>query len=175
MRQWLRRNAVALVAATVLVPATALIIGGSEWWAYYSGRDVFPVTVEPGEAAEFSGATYGPATITEFAEDPEWELPPGVKVLSAEVPIRTGDGPARCGTPTLRELAGDGRRWTVAPSPVDLPYDEDASSLCDSERTGTYTVAVAFLVPDDVSGLLGLDFTVVDELPRFLRLVVDVP
>lgn len=172
---WLRRNALALVAAAVLVPATALVIGGNEWWEYYAGRETFPVTVESGERADFSGATYGPATITEVAEEPEWQLPSGVKVLSAEVPVQPGDEPVRCSTPTLRELSGDGRRWTSAPFPVELPYDEDMWGSCDSERSGTYTIVVPFLVPDDVSGALGVDLAVANELPRFLRFVVDVP
>lgn len=172
---WLRRNAMALVATAVLVPATALVIGGSEWWGYYSGRDVFPVTVASGESAEFSGATYGPATITETAEDLEWELPQGTKVLSVEVPVQPGEEPAVCSQPSLRELSGDGRRWTKAPFPIELPYDDDTWGLCDSERSGTYIIAVPFLVPDDVSGPLAVDLAVEDELPRFLRFVVDAP
>lgn len=172
---WLRRNALALVATAVLVPATALVVGGNEWWGQSSHTDVFPVTVDAGDTADLSGTTYDPATITEPSDDPEWELPQATKVLSVEVPVRTGGEPAHCGTPTLRELSGGGRRWTDAPSPVDLPFDEDASVSCDPDRTGSYTIVVPFLVPDDVSGTLGIDLTVANELPRFLRFVVDVP
>src|SRR3546814_1910629 len=53
--------------------------------------------------------------------------------------------------------------WTNAPFPVELPYDEDMWGSCDSERSGAYTIVVPFLVPDDVSGALGVDLAVANE------------
>lgn len=172
--RWFRRNAFALVAVAVLVPATAVVIGGNEWWSMFGRDRVFAVTVDQDAPVDFGGASYGPATASVVPAGDTRDLPDGTKVVTVEVPVRTGEGPATCGSPMLRELSGAGRQWDAAGGLSGIPYDERPAS-CAPDRTGAYTVVVPFLVPDDVSGPLGLDLTIVHELPRFLRLVVDVP
>ncbi len=170
---WWRRNAVALAAIAVLAPATALIIGGAEWWTYNSGRPVIPVTVEATEPTMFAGAEFGPATVV--VDEAAADLPAGSRVLVVSVPVDAGSTGVACLRPELRELSGAQRQWSDAVFTIDWEAAERRPTSCLSDLTGGYVLTVPFLVPDDVSGRLGVDIAIGDQLPRFLRLVVDAP
>lgn len=169
-RRWWRRNAVALGAVAVLLPLTAVVIGGSEWWLVNQSRPVLPHTVPVGASADWAGMAWGPATATELPADAGSELPAGARVIVVEVPVDPGGDPVACGTPMLRELSGAQRQWSDATAEVDWDYDRPTG--CVSDADGPYTVAAPFLVPDDAVGPFGVELTVVDRLPGFLRLVV---
>jgi hypothetical protein len=170
-RGWWRRNAVALIAVAVLLPATTAIVVGYEWWGYHQSRPEIPVTVDAGATADFAGATWGPATAEPLTPGPSDEVPAGAKLVVVQVPVDPdGDVPV-CASPSLRELGGEGRQWNEATADVD--WDYELPTLCDSEATGPFTVSVPFLLPQDATGPFGVEFAVGDELPRYLRLVVD--
>jgi hypothetical protein len=169
-RRWWRRNAVALAAVAVLLPVTALVIGGNEWWLVNQSRPVVPTTVPAGTGADWAGMRWGPATLRELPSDAEDGLPPGAKVVVVEVPVDPGGHPVACSAPVLRELDGAQRQWDDAASEVDWDYDRPTA--CVSDADGPYTVAAPFLIPGDAAGPFGVELTVVDELPAFLRLVV---
>jgi hypothetical protein len=170
-RAWWRRNALALGAVVVLLPVTAAVITGYEWWFANQGKPQIPVTVEAGQVAEFGGATWGPATATIRDADTAEGLPTGAKVIVVEVPVDPGAEPPSCLSPTLTQLEGVAREWNNATADVDWDYDLPTS--CSSDATGPFTVSVPFLVPDDVEGPLGIDIGVSGQTPRFLRLVVE--
>jgi hypothetical protein len=171
-RGWWRRNALALAAAAVLVPATAAVIGGSEWWAHNASRELFPHAVSVGETAGFGEATWGPAKAEFVSPGPRDDIPHGARVIEVEVPVEPGDEPLACASPTLQELTGEMRQWKEASISVETEYDPDRPLSCASELTDSYTVVVPFLVPADAVGPFGVDFSLGDELPGFLRLVV---
>jgi hypothetical protein len=172
-RAWWRRNAVALGAIVVLLPVTAAVITVNEWWGMNQAQPVFPTTVDAGATVDFGGATWGPVSVTETAPGPRDELPAGARLVTVEVPVDPHGVALGCSPPVLRDGEGAGRRFDNAANDVDWDY---ARSLgCDSERTGSYVLAAPFLLPADaVSGFVA-DLTLSDELPRYLRFVVDVP
>jgi hypothetical protein len=164
---WWRRNTFALGAVIVLVPATALIVGGHEWWSMYQAAPLFAATAEEGSEIEYARATWGPATAVEESSD---EVPEGAKLIVVEVPVDPADRPVACNVPVLRELGGEQRQWDTASYDVDWSYENP--TLCDSEATGPFTIAVPYLVPDDAVGPFGVDLVLSDQLPGFLRLTV---
>jgi hypothetical protein len=169
MRGWWRRNLTALIAVAVLVPATALVLGGNEWWFMYQGRAALPVTAASGERPAFGDAQWGPASVREVT-DPDLDIPPGTKILLVEVPVDPEDGPLSCTVEGLRELTGAGRQWDA--NSTGFFWDDPRPTSCDPEAAGASAFAVPFLVPDDATGPFGLELSVVDELPRYLRLTV---
>lgn len=169
-RNWWRRNAVALAAVAVLLPATLGAVFATEWWRMFQAQPVFATVIPAGAQGEWADADWGPASITDETAQYAADLPPGTRVLVAEIPVRPGEDEILCSPPTLRELDGVGRQWDEATTRIDWDYDRP--TLCASDAVGSYTVAVPFVVPDDVQGPLGVDVEVLDELPRFLRLVV---
>lgn len=169
---WWRRNAFALAAVAVLVPATAVVVGGNEWWDVYSSRPVFAQAVPSGDEATFGGATWGPATADFVSPGSDVDLPADARLIEVRVPVQPEDEPVSCFTPVLRELEGAGRQWDEADYDFSAEYDPEQSTSCPFDRSDPYTVVVRFLVPADAIGPFGLDFSMGDQLPRFLRLVV---
>ena len=169
-RGWWRRNAVALVAVAALLPVTAGVIAGNEWWARNQSEPVFATTAQPGQEIDYAGATWGPAAATITAPGPDDDVPSGTRLVVVEVPVAPDAEGIGCLRPTLRELSGERRQWNDATSHVDWDYELD--TFCDSESTGSFTLSLPFLLPDDAEGPFGVDIQVGDELPGFLRLVV---
>ena len=168
---WWRRNRLALAAAVVLLPATALVVTGNEWWLMNRGQPVFPTTAEAGAEVTFAGAVWGPVAVdATAAASIDEDLPADARVLVVEVPIDPGDEGVACTPPILRELDGAGRQWNAATDEV--RWDDDRPTFCSLEQTGPFTLAVPFLLPHDADGPFGVEFALSDELPGFLRLVV---
>jgi hypothetical protein len=172
---WWRRNRRALIAVIILLPLTAGVAGGWEWWKRVQGRPTFATIAPAGEAVDFGGITFGPATAEEITV-PDVDLPENTTVIAVDVEIDRHGATTACSTPVLRELSGEGRLWEADMSKVGwasryytfCPSDPDQ----DSFPTGPFSIDVPFIVPDDVVGELGVEFLVVDELPRYVRLVV---
>lgn len=166
---WWRRNTAALVAVAVLVPSTALIVGGPDWWDEWRSHPIFPTTVAAGQSSEYAGASWGPVHVgTRVAAD---DLPEGTKVIDVEVPVDPGSEDLVCSPPTLRELRTD-REWSESTSELELDYDPGRTTLCGIDGGGPFTLAVSYLVPVDAVGPFGLDLVIADQAPGFLRLVV---
>ncbi len=176
MRAWWRDNRTALLAVAVLIPVTAGVLGGWEWWkAAQAGRPTFAVTAEPGETVELAGATFGPGAAEEIAVPGE-DLPTGTKVIAVEIPVDRHGAATSCSIPVLRELSGSERVFEADHSALDWDYRRQV--LCPTDRDsdsfpdGPFSLEVPYLVPADVTGPLAVDLTVADELPRFVRVVV---
>lgn len=170
MSGWLRRNRLPLIAAGGLALLTTVVVGGNEWWQVAQSDDLIPMTTAAGGTADVDGVRYGPVTASEVADPDGAGVPDGARLIVVEVPIDPGAGEASCPFATLHELEGAGRTWRNAP--VDLDWYPDGPSLCGPDEPGPFTGTVGFLVPDDAAGPFGLDLTLANELPRFLRLVV---
>ena len=173
---WLRRNALALSAVAVLLPVTAAVVVGNEWWSANSGRDVFPVTVAEGESARFGGISWGPARASDAEPGENAELPPRTKVIAVDIPVDRHGKATTCTVTGLRETSGAQREWQVDTKTTDWNYR--LQTFCKSESTvesgqsGPFTLSLPFVVPDDIDGPLAVDLVVIDELPRFLRVEV---
>lgn len=168
---WWRRNAVALIALAVLLPATVIATGYNEWNGYFSGRPVLPITVAAGEEEVVSGETWGPAQI-ELVEDDDPRatgVPSGARLVVATIEVPVG---AECFAPMLREVDGLEREWNQARR-VELNWhtSDGASGYCSAENV-TSRLETPFVVPADATGPFELDVSIPDELPRFLRFVV---
>lgn len=175
MNGWWRRNRVALVALVVLLPLTAGVVGGWEWWKRAQGDTVFPVTAAAGETVELAGISFGPAAAREISIPGE-ELPPGTKVVSVSVTVDRDGGATPCSRPLLHELHGEGRTW--GDDATTVTWESAGFAFCPSDPEdesfpdGPFTIEVPYVVPDDVAGPLAVEFTVANELPRYVRLVV---
>ncbi|WP_159500230.1 hypothetical protein [Microbacterium sp. 18062] len=170
-RGWWRRNAVALCALAVVVPATAAALTLPAWNDRHGALPSVPVTADAGDRVEFSGDLWGPATA-------EWapatadgiEAPDGARVLEVTVPVSPDDPPASCAPPILREDGGDGRQWNDT-RPFSS-FGPGGATSCDADADAPYTIVVSFILPDDAAGPFVVDIAPAEELPRFLRLPV---
>lgn len=165
---WWRRNAIALCATALLLPITALIVAGNEWWERNQGRPAFATTAAAGDSIRWADAAWGPASITDETASYAADVPGGAKLVVVRVRVDPQAPGLACSIPVLRELGGGQRQWSSALSDIDWAYELPTS--CESEDRAPFVVSVPFLVPDDADGPFGIEFTVVDELPGFLRL-----
>lgn len=168
-RGWWRRNALALTAVLVLLPATAATIGLQEWNDYFSGRPSVPVMVESGEQIDFADAAWGPVRAG-FARDPSsFRVPADAQLVIIEVPVEPGDQEVGCPAPVLVE-AGTGRQWRDSSLRIGLStYRPDEPVSCQSNATEPYTIYVPYVVPADASGPFWVELSPVSAVPRFLR------
>lgn len=166
--RWWRRNAVALAAVAVLLPITAVVVGGNEWWNANQAGPVFPTTVDAGTTVDYGGATWGPARWGTVAADTASDAPAGARAVVIEVPVDPHGKILSCSTPMLRETNGEGRRWSDALA--DLDWNDDNPSSCPSDDAAPFTIEVPYLVPDDAAGPFDLELTLSDQLPGYLLL-----
>lgn len=168
-RGWWRRNAVALVAVAVMLPATAIATGYNEWNDYYSGgRPVQPITVAAGDEVTFAGAQWGTAQIElADADDPRAAgVPDDARLVVTTVNVPDG---AECLPPMLHEATGLAREWKEARNAeLDWRTSDGATSYCSIDQA-RHQVETPFVVPADATGPFWLDLSIPSELPRFLR------
>lgn len=169
MTGWWRRNAVALGAVAVLLPLTAGVVAVNEWSEFDAGHATRPVTVHSGDSTVYAGATVGPARAG--VED-ESSAPPGTKVVMARVLVDPGAEPIACSPPVLREIGGTQRQWNEASLVLDLPYDPERRSSCDSALPIRYSLTLAYIVPVDAEGPFTVDLETAAEYPNYVRLIV---
>jgi hypothetical protein len=170
---WWRRNAVPLVATAVLLPATFLIIGGSEWNEYFSGRPTQPMTARPGESVEVNGVTWGPASIEQLDPPADAELPADAVVYRVTIEVRPADEAVACLPPSLHELEGAQREWGSGSYEVGWAGGSDSWDSCPIDATEPFTIVVPYLVPADAAGPFAVDIEGADLIPAFPRLVVE--
>lgn len=169
---WLKRNMLALPALVVLLPATVLVVGGYEWWDYFSGRPV--IALEPDEESEkpgtveLLGSTFGPAHGT--LEAPEtFDAPAGSAVLVVELPVDPGDEPYACLTPTLRETE-TGREWNEGSTRIAVPTM--LTTACQGDATEPYVMHLHYLIPETAGESFTIELSVADAHPEFARIPV---
>lgn len=164
---WWRRNILALAALALLIPGTALVIGGNEWWNYFSGRPVLPAEVAADESASYGGSVFSNANLAPLSAA-GLEVPAGTRALLVTIDVDPTADAEGCGAPSLHELEGAGRAWRMSAA-LDW-YDMERPTACRSEPEGPYTIATPFLVPADATGPFAVEVVTAGELPRFLRL-----
>jgi hypothetical protein len=166
---WWRSNALALGALVVLVPATYAAVTWNEWSAVLQNSASQPITVEPGDHAEYAGATVGPAS-ADFTELPD--APEGARVVTVTLHIDPGDDPLACSELELREIGGLARQWN-AREDLGREWDPDRHSSCSSEIEAPYDLLLDYLVPADAAGPFVVELKSVAGWPEFVRAVVE--
>lgn len=168
-RGWLERNAIALASLLILIPVGAIVMGGQEWISYYGYRPVAPIEIAPGETTEFGGAVFGPARLSDRSAEWRDSVPPGAKLLVAEVHVEPGESGPACDV-ELREADGARRHWD---RPSFTTLDWSGQDFCFSDVTEPFDLETPFFVPEDADGPFFVEIQVADELPRFLRFRVE--
>lgn len=149
---WMTRNRWYLVALAVVAPAAVFVALGAGWFSYVEAENGRPTAVEPGEAAEYSGASWVLTDSGALAADAEGAadlgLLPGTSLVFVELEVTPVNTAPDC-TLELIDAAGV-REWKPASySDVDLEADEDAETYCSTSAEGPYTLQSWFVVPDD--------------------------
>lgn len=174
-RSWWRRNALALVVVAVLIPATALVIGGRNWYESYGYGNLpyKPIMVEEKGDAEFVGATFGPVRSGLIEDLTGFDVPPDAKVIAAAVPVHTGAEGVSCSVVLVEQKTG--REWRPSRTEIGLMYDPDEPEYCTTADIGDYELIVPFVVPEDAEGPFWVDVRSPGELSggSFLRFSID--
>lgn len=165
---WWRSNAVAVGALVVLVPATAVAMSWNEWAVTLRNTPTAPISVAPGESAEYAGATVGPAS-ADFTELPL--APQDARVVTVSLRIDPGDPAIACSKPVLREVDGAQRQWN-ARDDLGREWDSERRAFCDPEATAPYQMEIDYLVPEDASGPFTVELGSVGWYPEFVSAVV---
>lgn len=167
---WFKRNAVALGALVVLIPATVVVVGGYEWWDYFQGRPVIAIEPEAsGEAVTLHGAEFGPA-VGVLGDPRTYDAPAETQVLAVTLPVQPGEIGPSCLTPTLREAA-TGREWNEASVRLTTPAML-MTSCQGKEMTDAYKMELHYLVPDSAEAPFTLELSIAEALPEFARIPV---
>ena len=169
-RGWWRRNAVALAALVLLVPATVGVIAANEWSDWDLGHATKATTVDAGDATTYGGATIGPAS-AEFTDDAGIPPAPASSTRQSSSLRATSRSAAclrSCAKPAARSDSGTRRpsNWTGTTTP-------SLKTSCDSELPIRYSLTLDYLVPEDATGPFALELSTGDALPQFVRLVVE--
>lgn len=168
-RGWWRRNAVALAASVVLAGGLAWIMTSSEYTEYYGHRPSQPVSADSDETIDLDGTTF---TLIDVERLYPSGLPRGSAGLRVTVEVAAGPGgelPGGCVVKIAETGGSQADRWwsSASISTVDFLVPPGTETYCPGEPTGDYTLAVPFVVPDDVDGTLTLRIEVPTSLPRY--------
>ncbi|MFK4838001.1 hypothetical protein ACI3KY_19920 [Microbacterium sp. ZW T2_14] len=167
---WWRRNAVALGAVVVLVPALGVTVAWHEWSELNSDVPAAPVVVEPGQDAHYGKAQVGPA-VADFVDDPL--APRDARVLRVQIDIDPGAPGLACAEPMIRELEGAHREWDPDTSSLTTDWDPLRPASCSSDLTEPYTLDVRYVLPRDAVGPFGVDVISSELWPDNVRFVVE--
>lgn len=178
---WWRTNRLALVALLVLIPLVGVGVGWNEWYAYfgYGTRKVNAVTAPEKGTVSLSGATWGPIRSGEISEVSSLDMPRGTRLLAAIIPVDPDGKAVFCESPMLVQQS-TGREWTPVRAEVGIPFDDAEPDHCisnladpdDPNSSQPYSLAVAFVVPDDVSGPFWVEVDPRGD-DRFARFAID--
>jgi hypothetical protein len=164
---WWRRNAVALAAVAVLLPATVAVVAVQEGSG--AGGASHEIVVPLGESIEYSEATVGPAD-AEFVDDPL--APRGTRVVRVTVEVVPDPAePIACKKPLLREVSGLQREWEESSYELGRGYEE--LTFCSSDEIAPYSLVLDYVVPDDADGPFTVDVDSVAGWPVLARLQVE--
>lgn len=178
-RGWWRRNAVALIALAVLVPAT---FGGAAWWEWKyaypdSGKPLY--AVEPGKSGrvDLEGATWGPAKAKVITDTAGLDVPDSGQLVLVGIDVTPNRAKApTCSPPTLVEQS-TGRTWQAARIEIGLTPNSDEPDSCvptlEGETAEPYQLILPFVVPDDASGPYWVVVEPLFAQSRFARFSID--
>lgn len=171
---WLRRNALALALAAVLLVTTVGITSWKEWSDYFGTRPTQPISAEVGIATEFGGTTWQLVDVLAGTSDDVATIPEGTTMILARVEVTPSGDPAEApGCMLSLYEAGSGRAWnSAALRPIDYRTTPGYESSCLPDATEPYKLEVPFVVPTGASGDLSLVIEVADLLPQYLRLAL---
>lgn len=176
---WWRRNALALGALVILLPAAVVVIAGTEWRDYFFEREYSePVYAGSDGIVEFAGTEWGPADVKGLIDSTGLNVPEGSKVLVGVVPVDEGilapdETPTTCTSPILVSKK-DGREWTEMRTQLGLPLMRSEPTNCTAETDGEpYQILAPFVVPKDVEGPFWLDIRVSGQKSEFVRFSID--
>lgn len=155
---WWRRNALALVALALLLPATAVAVGWQEWYQYFGfgARETTAVVVSAEETTDLADAEWGPVRGGEIEDVSGLDVPKDTRLIAVAVPVDPGSKGIGCETPTLVEQS-TGREWSPVRAEIGLPWSADEPETCLSEQAGAYELIVPFVIPEDVEGPFWVD------------------
>ncbi|WP_163634202.1 hypothetical protein [Microbacterium sp. B35-04] len=167
---WWRRNAVALGALVILVPALGATVTWHEWSEANSGALAAPVVLEQCQHTRYGDAVVGPAA-ADFVDDPL--APPDARVLKVQIDIDPGASELACAEPMLRELKGLKREWDADTSSLTTDWDPLHPASCSSDVTERYTLDVRYVVPQDAAGPFAVDMISAELWPENVRFIVE--
>jgi hypothetical protein len=185
MKGWLKRNAIALGAIVVLIPATVGLTFSAQWLGYFASRPSQPQVVAVHQSTEYGNSTWTVTDSTRIEADTDEgraaQLPAGTSLIVVHLttdPIRVDkDGLSAYCSIELNELDGDTitRTWNTGQyQPIE--YDDGGEVGCNTDYQSEYAFETYFVVPSDAGtdGTDGTDLALglatADELPNYLRL-----
>ena len=164
---WIKRNWIALATVAVLLPATALVIGGNEWRDYTTGRPVDPIMPDASGQISLGDTHFSLLDATLMRPQPE-TLPEGVRAVEVTVHVEPANDGVSCSAPTLVETS-TGREWSEAS--LRLVGASMPQSLCAGPGiTVPYELRALYAVPEGAQGPFTIDVVIAEELPSFARL-----
>lgn len=168
-RGWWRRNALALGAVLILVPAGVWTLDTLEFGAARNAqRDI-----APGLDAAVQDWTFAPPTL-EGLDPSEVGAPPGSTPVEVRVRATPGDGDVICSEPVLIDPA-TGREWWPSYGLEWNRADEDYE-FCPSDSAGPFDLTTFILLPADAPDRLIVQFIANgqgDAVPTEVRFAVD--
>lgn len=178
-RGWWRRNAVALIALAVLMPAT---FGGAAWWEWKyaypdSGKPLYAVEPGPSGTVDLEGATWGPVQAKKVTDTTGLDMPDDAQLILVGVDVKpTGEEAPSCWAPTLVEQR-TGRTWQTARLELGLLSDSDEPDSCvptlEGETAQPYRLILPFVLADDAEGPYSVIVEPTFAESRFVRFTVD--
>lgn len=163
---WWRRNALALAALAVVLPATVGAVGWHEWSVHTESTAWRALPIAAGGMGSTTGAIVGPASI-EALPSAGFDVPPGARVVAVEVRVTPAEA-VSCLPLRLLERGTD-RQWDATFAPFD--WEGEASCF---EATAPVTLRQPFVVPDD-AGPFMVDVELLDGGPDLARMLLDGP
>lgn len=138
--RWWRRNAVALIALVVLVPASVWAFDQIEGGLARSAEHA----VAPGDVLRVGDWAFGTPTV-ESVDPEEVGAPPGSDPVIVRVPVTPGREDVVCERPSLVDPA-TGREWTTSFG-LDTPRGLDDPAFCSGESAAPFDLATLVLLP----------------------------
>ena len=176
---WWRRNALALVAVAVLLPATVL---GTAWWEWkyaYPDSGMPLWAIEPGSSGtvDLKGATWGPAKARVITDTSGFDMPENATLIAVTVKVTPhGDKGPHCWAPELVQQS-TGRVWLSVRGELGLLWSSDEPEDCvptlAGEKAEPYKLVLPYVVPDDAEGPFWVDIDPGQAGSRFVRFSVD--
>lgn len=143
---WWRRNAVALVALAVLVPASWLALDTIEFGTTRNPQQA----VDAGTSTTVDGARFGPARLHPLDDD-GLDVPAGAQPVLVTVPVAHPVETTSCQGATTTEVA-TGRTWRAASLVLGWTPGAGQQETCRSETGAAVDFAAPFLLNVDASG-----------------------
>jgi len=161
LTRWWRRNALALGALVVLVPASLFAYDALGFGAVRNAE----LTVSGDEPHAMGGmpaaAALGPVTISPLERD-EVGAPRGSDPVLVTIRVDPGEGLSSCRGVTVTEPS-TGRQWRTVFTGLTWVQEQGQEMSCVSDAVIPYDVVAPVLLSDDVVGPLVVTITTFDQ------------